>query len=134
VSPYLPEGSKGFLGLFLGLGSFAISEEIQRPGAWSKATSSMDRRILSRFFSKSQPLSSAYSSASRSKSNSFSQGKIGSALESVGPFESVDAPSVMGSFRGMRHDKSRFYVSNLSIDHFLILQGGKLGLDLVQAQ
>ena len=46
--------------------SLVISEEIQRPGR-SKATLSIDRRILSRFFSKSHPLISAYTSASRSR-------------------------------------------------------------------
>ena len=42
--------------------------------------------------------------------------------------------SVMRSFRGMGHDMSRFYVTNLRLDHFLILHARKLGLYLFQAK
>lgn len=60
--------------------SLAISEEIHRPGSKSRATWIMLRRTSCRHFSKSHPLISAYSSANRSRSKSFSQGKIGSLI------------------------------------------------------
>lgn len=81
VCPYLREGSKGFLGLFLvGLSiliNLSISEEIQRPGSNSWAIRICDSVNFCRVTPKSKLWVLAYSFTISSKSYPSSHGKIG---------------------------------------------------------